>query len=449
MKGEHDQDASSAARPGEEGAAGPETPRLRLRSLKVHAFRDVRPGTELRFGDGFHLILGKNASGKSTLLELLAAVSVLDFRRPFFAETPFHVEASFDVGKISFHMELRRTFEPQRVKTVGDQYLDLPPRDEAEMTIRLEHPGVPLCRWVRARTGEDLRVFTKDPVTEEDQGTSRMLLGRADPLRLPVATVLSFGAILQIDGASWMRPEAWPVFLSISEHPGTGAPFDEALGTLQAMVGGGLTIVRGEGYRSPTPWLPPPLDFDAKGEPVTVDLSNHPLLKAAIGQLGYDDAKAYFGPGAPGNSTFRYSSPSFQLFRGGKPVRRHDQLSFGQQRLFSFAWYLACNPDVAIADELVNGLHSDWIDWCVETLRDRQCFLTSQNPILVDTVPFGSVEQIKRGIILCESVHDAERDAVELRWRQLDDRESELIARALGQSRLDLLSDLLHALDLW
>ena len=210
-----------------------------------------------------------------------------------------------------------------------------------------------------------------------------------------------------------------------------------------------MIVVRSERYRSTSAWLPHALDFDAQGAPVELDLTKVSLLKVAVERLGYDGAKAYFGPAATSNAGWTYSAPSFQFFRNGKAVRRHDQLSFGQQRLFSFAWYLACNPDVAIADELVNGLHSEWIDWCVEALGDRQCFLTSQNPILVDSVPLSTEEDIRRGIILCDSVHDAASDTNELRWRQIDERESELIARALQNSRLDLLSDLLHALDLW
>jgi hypothetical protein len=159
MKDEQDQGSSSVPRAGEEGAADVSASRLRLRSLKVHAFRDVRPGTELQFVNGFHLILGKNGSGKSTLLQLLGAVSTLDFSGAFFAGTPFHLEASFEVGKALLHAEVRRTFESVRVESGEAHCLNLPPRDEAEVIVRVEHPGVPLCQWVRARSGEDLHIF--------------------------------------------------------------------------------------------------------------------------------------------------------------------------------------------------------------------------------------------------------------------------------------------------
>lgn len=448
MKDEQDQGSSSAPRAGEEGAVDASASRLRLRSLKVHTFRDVRPGTFLEFADGFHLILGKNGSGKSTLLQLLAAVSTLNFSGAYFAETPFHLEASLEVGKVLLHAEIRRAFETARVDAGDGQSLNLPPRDEVEIIVRVEHPDIPLCQWVRVRSGEATQVFTVDPRQEDSKNAAFAMPYGVNPIGLSVPWALLCGTLVAFNGRLQRAPEAETAYLGISKHPGTGSPFDEALGALQIMVGSGLSVVRGKNELT-SPWFPLALDFAADGEPVTLNLSRDPLLKIAIGRLGYDGAKAYFGPAATTNAGWTYSAPSFQFFRNGKAVRRHDQLSFGQKRLFSFAWYLACNPHVAIVDELVNGLHSEWIDWCVEAIGDRQCFLTSQNPILVDLVPLVTEEDIRRGIILCESVHDAASDTTELRWRQIDDRESELIARALQNSRLDLLSDLLRALDLW
>jgi hypothetical protein len=450
MKSDEPEAPPAASGPAHKGTEAEDTPRLRLRSLKVHSFRDVRPGTELTFGNGFHLILGKNGSGKSTLLELLAAASRLDFRGPFFAETPFHIEASFEVGKVSLHAEVRRSFERQRVGSEEEGALSFPPLEDAEVIVRVEHPGAPLLRWLRVRSDEGMHIFTADPRRNEGNGQPVKLMGGVDALRLSLGTPLSFGAMVQIDNRSRVHPAVWNTFLRISEHPGTGAPFDEARGALHAMVEGSLNVIRGKRARSISPWLPPALDFDAQGEPIMRDLAEEPLLRAAVERLGYDGAKVYFGPGASvAGEAWSYTSPSFQFFRHGKPIRRHDQLSFGQQRLFSFAWYLACNPDLTIADELVNGLHLEWIDWCVKAIGDRQCFLTCQNPLLMDGVPFKSEEDLRRGIILCEVSRGPDGDTSELSWRQLDERESDVLVRALQQSRLDLLSDLLHALDLW
>ncbi len=185
-------------------------------------------------------------------------------------------------------------------------------------------------------------------------------------------------ATVALDGSTRVHPSAWNVYLALTRHPGTAAPFDESLGALSSIINGGLNVVRGGGAKLGGPWLPPSLDFDANGEPVSRSLRDDPTIALALQRLGYDDAKLYFGPGTAWTTGWRYSSPSIQFFRGSKPVRRHDQLSYGEQRLFSFAWYLACNPDVAVADELVNGLHADWLDWAVDALGGRQSFLRAE-----------------------------------------------------------------------
>jgi energy-coupling factor transporter ATP-binding protein EcfA2 len=417
-------------------------PRLRLRSLKVHQFREVKPGTSLEFGEGFHLILGKNATGKSTLLSLLAAVSALDFRRPFFAETPFHLEASFTIGDTALHAEVQRRYDSSEFVASGGPAMG----ERADVVLRIENARCNLDRWVRVRTGTNLEVRHADPrLAPESRVEIEMPL--PDPLRLPLPIAIMMGAVVEHELGRQTHPAMLP---ALTRTILTGAAFDEALGTLHTIEGHDVAAVVGLKPAAASPWLPRALQFDSQGEPVSLDLSRDSALDATVRRLGFDGARAHFGPGAslPGGG-WSYSSPSFQFFRNGKAVRRHDQLSFGQQRLFSFAWYLACNPDVAIADELVNGLHSEWIDWCVEAMRDRQCFLTSQNPLLVDAVPFATEEDIRRGIILCSAEPDPSGEGSVLSWRQLDDREVEILSRALQDTRLDLLSDLLHALDLW
>lgn len=429
-----------------ESKAGTDHPRLRLRSLVVHEFRDVKPGTKLEFGDGFHLVLGKNATGKSTLLQLIAAISGLDFTAPFFSETPFHLEARLTIGKLSLDIELRRKFLQSSMQSLDGKRIDVDSGKDATLLVKVEHRESQFCKWVQAGTGEKTRIYSEDPSNSEAAKASELF--PVDPLATNIAAMIVNACAVFVDGDVRIHPDAREAFHWIMNHPGTQAPFDESVGALNGLVDRALSLLLVKGFLYPCAWLPESLEFNGSGEPVTLELSKDPILAIVIRKLGFDEAKAYFGPGAKVNVGWRYSAPSFQFFRGGEAIRRHDQLSFGQQRLFSFAWYLACNRDIAVADELVNGLHAEWIDWCIDALRDRQSFLTSQNPILVDSIPFTSKDEIQRGIILCESV-PVEGGSPQLVWRQLGDREADLIARAFQQSRLDLLSDLLHALDLW
>ena len=73
----------------------------------------------------------------------------------------------------------------------------------------------------------------------------------------------------------------------------------------------------------------------------------------------------------------------------------HDLLSYGQKRLLAFLYYAAMNDDFLIADELVNGFHYAWIEACVHLMQNRQSFLATQNPLLLDFLPIESAEQVE------------------------------------------------------
>jgi hypothetical protein len=130
-------------------------------------------------------------------------------------------------------------------------------------------------------------------------------------------------------------------------------------------------------------------------------------------------------------------------------ARRGDQLSYGQRRLFALGWYLTCNSDAAVLDEPANGLHESWIAFLVSQLHDRQVFLTSQHREMLDMLPFGTETELRRGFILCESRPPPSGGEPGLHWRGLREDESSLMLKALRASRLDLVTDLLRALNLW
>jgi len=61
-----------------------------LKTLKILRFRKVEPGTTLRFREGYNILLGKNATGKTTLLELIANAISLDLSA--YSNVPFKIE---------------------------------------------------------------------------------------------------------------------------------------------------------------------------------------------------------------------------------------------------------------------------------------------------------------------------------------------------------------------
>jgi hypothetical protein len=145
-------------------------------------------------------------------------------------------------------------------------------------------------------------------------------------------------------------------------------------------------------------------------------------------------------------STLRYGTFAFTFtLRDGSAIN-HDALSYGQKRLLSFLYHLDVNKDIIIADELVNGLHYDWIEACIEEMGDRQAFLTSQNPLLLDFLHFESAEEARRSFILCR--REQRDDKTATFWENLDEATAEAFFRAY-QTRALQVSEILRTKGLW
>src|SRR4051812_27187826 len=63
---------------------------VKLRRLRVHQYRNIAPGIELRFSDGMNVVLGLNGTGKTTLLELVVGAVKLDLHS--FSSEVFHID---------------------------------------------------------------------------------------------------------------------------------------------------------------------------------------------------------------------------------------------------------------------------------------------------------------------------------------------------------------------
>jgi AAA15 family ATPase/GTPase len=87
-----------------------------LEWLKVHRFRNVLPDTELHFGRTFNVLLGKNATGKSTLLDLLAAITNGDL------SAYSKEDAGFDLSwRIAFDSKMQSSIEIRAARTPSIQ----------------------------------------------------------------------------------------------------------------------------------------------------------------------------------------------------------------------------------------------------------------------------------------------------------------------------------------
>ena len=91
-------------------------------------------------------------------------------------------------------------------------------------------------------------------------------------------------------------------------------------------------------------------------------------------------------------------------------------------------------------------MHHDWIRACVDEIGDRQAFLTSQNPLLLDYLPLESVEQIQKTFIQCRTkIVDDEPQIV---WSNLAAEDAaELFADVQGG--IQPIGEILRARGLW
>jgi len=121
-------------------------------------------------------------------------------------------------------------------------------------------------------------------------------------------------------------------------------------------------------------------------------------------------------------------------------------LSYGQKRLVTFFYYLACNPHIIIADELVNGLHHRWITASIEAIGSRQAFLTSQNPLLLDYIPITSEEEVLRSFVLCRGEPRGGRPG--WIWENMNEDDARELFQAY-EVGIEHVSEILQSRGLW
>jgi hypothetical protein len=186
-------------------------------------------------------------------------------------------------------------------------------------------------------------------------------------------------------------------------------------------------------------------------ESISINQKSISFLKTINDLFGFSGSDIVFRRDAKtvtGEDTeeLSYSKISFLFTLDNGSVITHEKLSYGQKRLLSFLYYLAVSEDIVIADELVNGLHYDWIEVCLKEIGSRQAFLTSQNPLLLDFLPFESAEEVRRSFLLCRrEKHEGKSRMV---WSNMDQENAEAFFRSYKTKALQV-SEILRTRGLW
>jgi len=420
-----------------------------LKSLTLRTFRHVDPGTSLQFRPGLNVLLGKNATGKTTLLGLIASALSLDFSD--FAREAF----AFSFTLAHQELTLECSADNSRVDpALGEPFAQVPNLPSTDSLL----PRVSLS------IKKGAQVLIKFQATGAQGQREFQGLAPSEKVAIPGPLLeqnlfFHIFAGVSADETAWLN-RLWPTLSVFFRFPSI-LRLDESLEFLNRVlfsakvrINGTASGIGGWGMLAPPTVVAAVLDAiranqDASSVPVTAA----PFLNTIALALGFRSATLHVerSEKSPidqnGNWTADYGSFRFEFARHDGSVIDHKKLSYGQSRMLAFHYWLATYEGVAVADELVNGLHHAWIANCVDALAGRQSFLTTQNPLLLDYLSFNSEEDVGESFILCTSAF-REGGTEHLRWENMNERNTHAFYKAYTAG-IQHVSEILTSRGLW
>lgn len=422
---------------------------FKLKRLKILQYRNVRPGTELRFDDGLNLILGQNASGKTTLLAMLSAVCCSMFDDILDDEFALEYELRGARFTVTAKVSHRRAQPSDRDHVFGagarwedDYEIVLDDRVSQTQTKIVSSP-------VPGASGQSIVTSSVDLESDWSFIAAVVMGLGGDWVACGTEILQSFVSAYRFDesldcfkamtGESLDEPGvATPITARVRMIEHRGPP--ESVVLEEGFVPRALAVAMRQGFSSGAPNRAP-LVLGEAGRAFSTRLAR--LLD--VDGVSIVPNVVEHGATSRGRSLF-IKGFTFEVTRTDGTTIRHDRLSYGQKRLLSFLYYLECNPYVVIADELVNGLHHRWIDACMEAMAGRQAFLTSQNPLLFDYVTFDSVEQVQSSFVTCKlEIVDGREQMV---WQNMTAQEAGIFFEAY-EVGIEHVGDILITRGLW
>ena len=430
---------------------------MKLRRLKILKFRNVQPGTELEFNDGYNVLLGQNGSGKTTLLRLITSVLRGDF--VWLEKEAFALEAELEMagGKLAIVIDHHgNEREEQQLDILPSELRSFVPTNDAwATTFDLQVTTTEGAVW-QLRHGEDGSTFKRPGLAKE----SSLDLKRSPLKPFLFAVAVWIGSFLdrlaKADRRSTLR-QLNPWIDGFAAMVNT-CRVDESLELFSAITGRRTALGREEYGEVPERFrmirnesgqvnviagivVPAELrqsavlqnaNFDAPVDYLSVTHEQAPFLAKVMQMLGYVGAEIKLDllgkEVTEQQQTIEYGNLRFFFHGRDGSIVNQDHLSYGQKRLLTFFYYLACNPHVVVADELVNGLHHAWIAECIRAMGDRQIFVTSQNPVLLDHLGFDSAETVRRTFITCQAKPEGVRDRIT--WANMSKKNADAFYRA-------------------
>jgi energy-coupling factor transporter ATP-binding protein EcfA2 len=409
---------------------------VKLKRLLISKFRNVRPGTELTFDDGINILLGRNGTGKTTLLELISAVARGDFSA--FAQTELNLQFELSFEKFRVEGEVSNT------RLGAGEFMLGTPAFEAAATFWIydQDPQAEVIE-VRVVGGQGTKI----------QGGRSESLGTLVVMKGPLL-VSVLQAVRSID-------EVLPIFFFAF----AATRFDEALGFYTRMFhseSGQLRVIVFDQGGPPlviSPQFPSEFSLWVAKHPEQVDedalsftdeqFTFLRLIREALGVASLElraDRIRKMVDKEQKQTVYTYGNFRVLVRLADGTEFTQDELSHGEKRLLMFLYYVASHAGVVIADELINGLHHAWIDLCIKAIDTRQAFLTSQNPLLFEYLPLRTATEAKSRFILCE--REPAGETWQWHWHGMDDEQAEQLFDAYAAGIEDV-GQILRTRGLW
>jgi energy-coupling factor transporter ATP-binding protein EcfA2 len=439
---------------------------VKLKRLKIHKFRNVMPGVELHFDDQMNILIGRNATGKTTLLNVVSNCLRIGIPTPLDEEC--HVDYDLEADSLAVTASIRCQQQEQPAGQLPQNAQGMAATPLGKATFTLAWDMTLSSGKHRLHVRQDT---TRDPnlYMSEDDGPEKKLPA------IPTDASGLVPALGRLIGLVVSQPHKHLVIMGVvvwlAKCNGVFR-FDESLEFYNTVMGDGSAQ-----FPSPSLLARPAesgksgggsfsltmLPFEIVMQHLAVFNKNEPekdlctktssgptLLKDATRLLGFQDAELRMSlveKKRNGNSEeWIYGRLRMWLVRRDGSGINNSLLSYGQKRLLAFYYYLAVNENIVVADELVNGFHHMWIEACLSAFGERQAFLTSQNPLLLDFVPLQSAEQAQRRFIVCRLVeHDGQQ---RMKWENVSHDDAVALYQAYDVG-IEHVGEILRTNGLW
>lgn len=462
-------------------------PKAKLRRLRVNRLPGIEPSAELFFNERMNVLLGRNGTGKTRLLQLIAMVVGSDFSGLEGQRFDLEYELAWP------GLDLLVTLRNEPVDDTLPWLRGPVRRGEIPTGPGRAHWSYEVVVWGERVLGtyrvKATPLSAHWSFAEASPGDSRQIVPldlsslQVTPLQVvsPFVPMFLPGALEDIfdDIDERLKDPAQSLWVAdITLNFPEGGVFDEGLGGFAAMTGGGpgdggaaavrgpaMLFLRGDGNQvnddSVHP-VPQDLSDYLTENPEAFDAANPTIshleldfLYTAIELFQFARADLHLRlrgaarrpePDARSGLDYTYHALSFTFTLDDGSLITHEALSHGQKRLLSFLYYLEVTPHVVLAEDLPNGLHPVWLAACLKAIGDRQCFMTTQSPVLLDNLSFASADEVRSTFVLCRRERVGGKTV--LRWHQMTQGRAERVFREYQEHPLDV-SSILTTHELW